>query len=253
MKKYFRAVLAILILTVLSGGIVGCTFETQYSKNLKRIFETEYFVCINYEGEDTVTILTLTDKGKEQEILVIPDKINGYKVNELGGQIRGDVFFNKPTYVVQFTHTKKIYFIKESKAPYGTMHYSFGRNIPQLVLLIPEEALLDDLKTLGSDNTYSYVDKETLVKANLDRSKADLCNMFFYENYENGRGMPYWIDYICENGVYVKPSNPQRTGYVFSGWYTDSDGTEEWNGEYAIPEGETSLELYAKWIPTQEG
>jgi uncharacterized repeat protein (TIGR02543 family) len=46
-------------------------------------------------------------------------------------------------------------------------------------------------------------------------------------------------------GRVVKPTDPTKTGYIFSGWYKDSGGTYPWAFEdYSVTE---NITLYAKW------
>ena len=46
----------------------------------------------------------------------------------------------------------------------------------------------------------------------------------------------------------VKPADPSRIGYVFDGWYTDSECTNTLVKDATVPVG--GLTLYAKWIPS---
>ena len=43
----------------------------------------------------------------------------------------------------------------------------------------------------------------------------------------------------------TKPNNPEKTGYVFSGWYKEASCVNEWNFETETVLGDTTL--YAKW------
>ncbi len=51
---------------------------------------------------------------------------------------------------------------------------------------------------------------------------------------------------VAENRLVKKPKNPVRTGYIFSGWYTDAECQNEFKFDTAkITSNKT---LYAKWI-----
>ena len=70
--------------------------------------------------------------------------------------------------------------------------------------------------------------------------------IFITYNY-NYSGANDIIVALADGEVLAYPSIPQRSGYVFAGWYTDSACTEKYNftGEISI-----DMTLYAKWIET---
>ena len=222
MKKYFRAVLAILILTVLSGGIVGCDFETQYSKNLKRIFETEYFRCINYEGEDTVTILELTELGKQQEVLVIPETIRGYKVVELAGSIKGWTYgpVQRESYIIHLDNLKKLYLSAKIMTVSSKHSFSYSRNLiivsqDEQEVLLKRGVFPDCVMVSLNDNGFTEYRK---------------ANVEYFLNIA-GEKKPYWIDYIDKDrNEFLLPDIPKRDGYRFVCWCTDKDGKKERDG-----------------------
>ena len=45
----------------------------------------------------------------------------------------------------------------------------------------------------------------------------------------------------------AEPEPPERTGYLFDGWYLDESGSLPWDFVSGRVEGETTL--YARWIP----
>ena len=45
----------------------------------------------------------------------------------------------------------------------------------------------------------------------------------------------------------TEPDAPQRTGYVFGGWYTDADLTQSYDFSSAVPDSAQDFTLYAKW------
>lgn len=50
---------------------------------------------------------------------------------------------------------------------------------------------------------------------------------------------------IKKDGIVSVPNNPEKTGYVFYGWYTDSDCNEKYNFELPVT---SSFTLYARWV-----
>ena len=52
-------------------------------------FNTDLFQCMYNEDKTGVIILSLTKKGQEQEVLVLPEEINGLPIVQLGGEAGG--------------------------------------------------------------------------------------------------------------------------------------------------------------------
>ena len=69
---FFYFIFVFCISAVLAGCGIGL-----------RLYESEYFIyTVGYESNDA-GILGLTDKGREQEYLVIPETIDGNKVTNI--------------------------------------------------------------------------------------------------------------------------------------------------------------------------
>lgn len=64
----------------------------------------------------------------------------------------------------------------------------------------------------------------------------------FYMN--DGTGAAYTTATVSAGSTVSEPASPERTGYTFKGWYTDSDGTSEYT---FAPTVNGNLNLYAKW------
>ena len=230
----------ILMLSVLSF----CACESEYSKNLKRVFETDYFVCINYEGEDTVTILELTKLGREQEVLIIPEYINGFKVSGIEGRVRGSSL--GPVGKSEFTgeKTKKVYW----SADLDKFHaINIANNVVYIIQPNNSHANEIFLRTnmVYALNPAIYFEKYGEVVQHV--------NCVFYND-----DIPIWVDYIHVESttneeqegnipLYIKPADPNKENYEFIGWFINDDINKLWNGEYVLPEGEEELSLYAKF------
>jgi uncharacterized repeat protein (TIGR02543 family) len=53
------------------------------------------------------------------------------------------------------------------------------------------------------------------------------------------------LEGIRQGSKITAPTAPTKNGYVFQGWYKDSDYTTEWN--FTVDIVETSIKLFAKW------
>lgn len=73
----------------------------------------------------------------------------------------------------------------------------------------------------------------------------------FYMN--DGTNAVHTTATVALGDTVSEPASPERTGYTFEGWYTDSDGTSEYTFTLAMT---GNLSLYAKWteqiLPTLE-
>jgi uncharacterized repeat protein (TIGR02543 family) len=52
---------------------------------------------------------------------------------------------------------------------------------------------------------------------------------------------------VVTGGKVVKPTNPTRGGYFFTGWYKDSDYNQIWNFNTGLVTSD--ITLYAEWVP----
>lgn len=79
-------------------------------------------------------------------------------------------------------------------------------------------------------------------------NKDEYCTVIFYSNY--GNSVP--SESVKKGGLVARPNDPTCSGYIFGGWYADSDFTNEWDFDTNIVLSETVM-LYAKWTPEGGG
>lgn len=235
------------------------------------LHESEYFIYVIYQKTNDVRILGLTDKGKEQEYLVIPETIDGRIVKKIGCGNGMEVYNIEKKYgnedYAQFKSDKlrKIFIIPqveiaedwpyhkivENREPFEAVFYM--QNIlyyyytPKVFFFLTsmkgEKDLKDWNKQLQDPNRCKFA-----------------ANVSYYYNYENSKnGGYYWIDnYAYGEKIEYIPENPTRDGYTFAGWYKESECINKWNFEVdKLPEEQFNEEeitiyqetkLYAKWI-----
>ena len=51
---------------------------------------------------------------------------------------------------------------------------------------------------------------------------------------------------LKEGSTIYQPAKPERKGYVFSGWYSDSNFTTPW--DFITGKITSDMRLYAKWV-----
>ncbi|MCL2079945.1 MAG: DUF4214 domain-containing protein [Oscillospiraceae bacterium] len=94
----------------------------------------------------------------------------------------------------------------------------------------------------NTDRTVLNYVKNSIVAAVDDVNEAETVPVAF--NYMDGR--PNTSVKVVKSGAITRPADPEREGYVFDGWYTNTSFTQSWNFNSTL-EGLTSVGLYAKW------
>ncbi len=83
-------------------------------------------------------------------------------------------------------------------------------------------------------------------KQNPEGPKDPIVETTKYEiNFDTMGGTLIESQQVEENGLVKKPKDPVRTGYIFSGWYTDAECKNIYTFETKITSNKT---LYAKWL-----
>ena len=68
----------------------------------------------------------------------------------------------------------------------------------------------------------------------------------FYVFLELNNGKPRLKRVMEKEGLVPPPNPPERTGYVFDGWYADAKFTKLWDFDTSI--AKDSIVIYAKWV-----
>lgn len=238
LKKRTRKTVLLLMLFILSAIMsvtaVGC------EKN--DVFTTEYFRCMFNDDKTEVTILELTKEGQRQEILVIPEKIAGRPVVQLGGKTKGYPY-QVPHYI-KSNSLKKIY-----------LDNSNFLNIENFDISQPIEiiALKNNsyIQTVFSGNRlggkFSCYTLEKIFNENEERLQArhkdgfsviSTTNMNFIEVTDTGETI-IWADNISDGNVYWCPFWNRE-------WYVDKECTALWDRKYSISDNEETLNVFCK-------
>jgi len=220
-KVLSRGIFLVLLLLVF--------FAISSCKN-NSIIETDLFrVELNRESR-TAIIIELTEIGKEQEILVIPQIINNHTVVQIGRQ---EGMFGSS--LVSTISALKIYI------PYTINKQAWIEANNAIVIIgvyAPSDTLLAHIS--------KYATKKVIVFGSI-WGENSLPNIVFHYNYENSpNNNIYWIDYVGESILYIIPDDPVRIGYTFIGWYLDPENISIWDGTMPLNTSET-ISLFAKW------
>ena len=242
-KAITMLILTVLLLTAVLSCMSGCTKKDKpFYYRFNRMFETDYFVCKYNEDETNVTILELTDKGQEQEILVIPEEINGLPVVQLGGETKGYPYVI-PHYL-KSPITRKMYVSASSLCANNSIKMDKLEDI-----VVYPFSQQQEIKVV-------YVDEKVRIYINKGIKGTSYFNDYgFHPSYENlymeanvtfysEPGIICFVDNYSISNLYIQPPIPQKEGYSFLGWYPDIELDSQWNESY--PQYQ-SLDLYAKW------
>lgn len=235
-----KKLLVLITLTfILVALLVGCN-SLNYNKVKKSIFTEGDYVCLPNEN-GTVTILELSQQGKEKEVLVIPETIRDMKVVSLGGRIYGGSLTEKEENrfrIFSSEKLKKLYILfdlEEQYILYSNEREYIGNiiNIPNAVIVGPEGFVVkynydgylckgvaltqDRLSLYGETNEYK---NGTFLSA----------NVLYCEN-ENDKDEILWFDYVDEEvpAGYL-PDFPERNGKIVSWRAKNGEETDTWDG-----------------------
>lgn len=253
MKRWFNKIVCItlMLFTLLTGGCFkkdNSVGTGGYGCYKVKLYEFGDFL-ITKDNE----IYDFSEQGLNKEYIVIPETINGVKVMTYR-KGRGD--HNS----VRFTYSDKIKKIYNAQlvSDYSFLNYS-EENKNVYITYNNQQKILETqkCKMLGLEYDYdrdsymsenfilaSGVEREFLKKSNnhipmakikqkdfdtkgvLEKcySIADIEFLYNYEGAPNN-GI-YWLDDL-ETGEKLSymPENPLRDGYMFGGWYADSECT----------------------------
>ena len=244
-KNSVLLIVVILLFITIPLGLIGC--ETANERFEKRIFETEYFRCVENEATNSVVILEFTEKGKKQDMIVIPQEINGKKVVAIGG--RSTHSMTAKSYHLNSPNIKKVYIthnLDSAGSPFNLSVPKDEKIVIVFALKNPRRETINSLRHRLGDSRFVFYDKsESFGVEYLEEYKDMLvnANIRFWSGEE-----VVWLDYYdSELNLYAEPPKPKSEEGNFVGWYTDEALTEVWNGEYVIPDGQEELNLYAKF------
>ena len=246
MKRKVVVVLILIVLFIFGGcGIRDNTHTTEFYKI--------------YVFENTATVLELTDKGKEQEALIIPSEFNGSPVTELG------MAFIARKAKFQSENLKKVY-IPQTVVNIKSFMFTTCENLEEMYINSDnfKQSLKGGPSGLGVGYTQVEIKKTKFfipnlyyesIKEEIEESykhMANPANISFNYNYEDSPNEGYYfIDNISDTGKITKPDNPKRQGYAFVSWYTEPEFKNEWNfetDEVIVEKDEEGNPIYSETI-----
>lgn len=261
MKK-LKIICITLVFCLTVTSLFGCAKENEQKVYGDFIYTIVYYdekgVSVKEEKSvhSFVRILGLSDVGKEKEIIVFPEYIEGLKVEELGRNIAWIGSHG----IIESSKLKKLFFPYNLSISSDAIQDSVNlEGVFILEHIIPEYYIATGLSIYLTSNHYSNSNLTNFYGSD-GYSNYYFSNVSYYYNYENAPNDGYyWIDnYNYGEKIEYIPEQPIRDRYTFGGWYKDPECVDAWNFEIdALPQTQydeqekeiyQETKLYAKWI-----
>lgn len=131
------------------------------------------------------------------------------------------------------------------KATYGMSGGNVKVNDKEIAALTAEPENTDG--EINKETDYQVTEKGTYRFVLTGGSgKTVTKSMTVYEAaFASGTDTEVSAQLVAANGTLVKPDDPERTGYVFKGWYTAESGGNKW--DFDANQVKANQTLYARW------
>lgn len=249
--------LCLVLVSIMALCLLGC-------RNLNTVYENGFFQYkILYADPKTehIMIIGLTESGKEQTTLVIPESIDGIPVLKLGKDARLMLGADEGQFISD--RLEKVYIgptLQRCRA-------DFFSGCPNLKTVLVNNAFV--VPQIDIDNYDPTIPCQLRLYIPITQARLDVtyiefddmmtfANITYYWNYPDSpnEGV-YFIDDADGLIDDFLPPTPVREGFVFAGWFKDAEGTDNWDfandsvmgrvfDEQGLwPYQETAM--YAKW------
>lgn len=210
---------------------------------VKRDGYFQYIIVREYT-DPFIAIVGFTASGLEQEVIEIPREIDGKPVLRIGFQ--DNVLLDD--YYVESEKLRKMYIHDNIRYieffNYFTDQEDTNENQVELMIC----SINDKLSIWYSNFKNIYFYDAMIDKININKNVSP-ANIVFMNNYSEEVNEGYYrLDNIESGETIPDPPAPERTGYEFTGWYTEAECINKWNFDTppVIEEGE-EFRLYAGW------
>ena len=229
-----------------------CVLSGCSGNPLERSEYGDYLYRVRYDSMNNhcITIMELSEQGKQKETIVFPTEINGKLVKAFG-----DEFGYRTEGKIESENLKNVY-----------MHSQIERFVKIGVFNSLTDCTIYSGYDTDMDEYFMFF--ETIYLSKDDNrwlnefesnhkvfDKIRYANVIYYYNYDNKT--TFFVDDCDGTVVNVIPPNPYRKGYEFLGWYKEPECINKWdfendivpskeydeNGQYILKE----IKLYAKW------
>ena len=248
-KKLFKVLSAVILAatTLMLSACSGCARDEEWG----------YFTVKFYDDRETAYITGLTELGKQQRFLVIPEEIDGVKVYTIGERPPLQMWSSIGWADMCSEKLEKVYITSSVHIVSGSF-----RNSPNLMKVV---SINDDYYINGLDYSIKKCySREVYLDRGYTRDCYIMSNVSYFNNFETEENNGYyWIDdWDYGSKIEFIPPEPEREGYIFGGWYKEPECINKWDFETdVLPEERTEInedgeeevvyqetKLYAKWL-----
>ena len=258
-KKLIAYIAVFTFLVNIGLGVAGCDYNEIQVGDF--IFEELY------AGTKEVSVIGISDAGKDKEYLYIPERITLKKDEYIVTQAGYHAGWVSDRTIVFSSDNLKFLYFPWTLCPFETMvdfsafklervfvacttcAFGNGKYLRNWSSVAGESGSKDVIYSKLLFCEYFGETYEPISKNNFTCRPANIAFMFNYEGCPNNGY--YSIDYLEKTGKVHEPLTPIRDGYVFGGWFADEQCTIMWNfdkTEVIIGESYQETKVYAKWI-----
>ena len=235
-QKAITIVLVILLLLLSIGMTVGCV-----EKDKKLETETFRYHIFDAGDHKEVFIDGLTEKGRQQKNIVIPEEIDGMPVTSLRGHSEAP---NLKKIIVSCSVDRINSFAGLSQ---GSLFVHGYLNWPKIIYVncnYVESAVFPSVNGYLATNA-----EESFSKHYGDLWGFHFANMQYLFNYEDSpnKGVSFVDDLDIGEKLEIIPATPKRDGYTFTGWYAEPECTNKVELNGYVKTDEEIVYLYAGW------
>ena len=188
-------------------------------------------------GRHVIAIIGFTELGLQQEVIDIPREIDGKPVMFIGYDDNLRPWF----FIVETGNIKKLYIYDNIK------NFIYFTGIETNIMCC---SVNDKFSTYNDHykNAYFY---GSLIETHKITEELDVsaANVVFINNYSTEDNYGYCgLDNVEEGEKIHKPLDPERSGYEFTGWYTEPECENLWDFDTVpVIEEDSEFRLYASW------
>ncbi len=262
--NFFRHIALLIAFVFLTTGLTACIqnhkiYEDGYWQYI--VIGKNTFFPQNSDDRE-VAIVGLTEIGKEQTSLDVPPTIDGMDVTHIGYYKRS--WISGGNYRIESSNLERLYLHDNiKKICREALFYFYPNNLlwedglfPHFFKIlycgmIPFTLIEWEPKIYVYKELYDESDK--VDQSYWGKAYLSISNVAFMNNYSAAVNRGYFRAEDVESGEKIpEPPVPKREGYVFTGWYTETEAINLWDFDTKaeIPDGE-ELRLYAGWQAKQ--
>lgn len=257
MKKNVEYIVKLILLSILifcsSLGCSGCVdFEPEYKVYGDFLYEVVHYnengiEVIEEKGvRSAIRIMGLSEEGKQKEVIIIPEYIDGLRVEELGKSIT----FMGTEGVWEGNNTLEKIYIPFNILCNSSVFYQCQK-LKKVIILQYDYNAYCERSGISTFITSLYYESTDIINSYTSGfGYLHFANVSYFYNYDDApNDNYYWIDdYDYGEKISFIPPEPTRDGYTFGGWYKESECINKWNFEIdMLPEVK-----YTDVIPTHQ-